>query len=95
MFNPHRRHGFLSGPDRSHFWLDLGWAYKDLHGLHGQNLRDPAHATAKDVLSYLYNMLYYKILRVAPYWSINDAIPVGDQLRRAGLHVKSELKKPQ
>jgi hypothetical protein len=95
LFNPHRTHGFISGPDRSHFWPDLGWAYKELHGFHGQNLRDPARATAKDVFSYLYSLQYYEILRIATYWRFIEAVTVGAQLRRACEHVKSELKKSQ
>lgn len=85
----------VSGPRRSHFWLALGWAYEDLH-YRRWILRVPAHATAKDVLSYLYDFQSYTILQVATYWHFNDAVSVGDQLRRACQHVKSNsLEAPQ
>jgi|SRR5215469_3907838 len=91
IFNPHRIHGFASGPVRSHFWFDLGWAYKDLHG----RLRDPARSTPEGVLSYLYGLQYYEILRVATYWHFQDAVTVGDQLRRACERVRSDSKRPR
>ncbi len=94
MFNPHLKHGFVSGPDRSHFWLDLGWAYKDLE-FHGRKLHDPARATAEEVFSYLYNLQYYEILRVSTYRYFGDAVTVGDQLEKACQRVKSEVNSPQ
>jgi hypothetical protein len=51
--------------------------------------------TRHSVFSYLYNLQYYEILRVATYWHFNDVVTVGDQLKRACQHLKSELKKPQ
>lgn len=95
LFNPHRVHGFVSGPGRSHFWLDLGWAYKDLRGFYSGHLRDPARATAADIFGYLYNLQFYNILRTATYMRFNGAVTVGDQLTRACEHVSSELAKPQ
>jgi hypothetical protein len=59
IFNPHRVHGFPSGPRRSHFWLDLGWAYKDLKEYYRRTLRDPASATAMDAIVYLNSLQYY------------------------------------
>ena len=94
-FNPHIQHGYYTGPRRSHFWLDLGWAYKDLREFNAKNLRDPARATAKDVFSYLYSLQYYRILRVATYGRFHDVGTVGDQLRRACAQVKSEIGEPQ
>src|ERR1700722_5126727 len=94
-FNPHLKHGYSWGPMRSHFWLDLGWSYEDLHSFTTLKLRDPASSTMKEVFSYLYSLQQYKILRAATYERYNDASTVEEQLRQACRQVKEKIHEPQ
>lgn len=83
VLNPHRRHGYVNGPDHSPFWFDLESACdlletsrSDIPGFDVWSLRQ-----------HLASVQRYQILRAATYRHYADVTTIGAQLERARTYI--------